>query len=94
MWLFLMTVVLLDLSQATPLPGERSDLQFLLQDQVYLTISTTPAPPPQKRSSFSSSSSSSASSESSQSSEGPQQLRERQNLENTVTTQHSCEKFH
>ncbi|XP_051799973.1 uncharacterized protein LOC110972078 isoform X2 [Acanthochromis polyacanthus] len=84
MWLFLVTVVLLDLSQATPLPGQRSDLQFLLQDQVYLTISTTPAPPPQKRSSSSSSSSSSAS-ESSQSSEGPQQLRERQNLENTST---------
>lgn len=82
-----MTVVLLDLSRAAPLPGERVNLQLLLQDQVYVTISTTPAAPPQKQSSSSSSSSSSASSESSQSSEGPQQLKERKNLENTAVEQ-------
>ncbi|XP_008303664.1 uncharacterized protein LOC103375226 [Stegastes partitus] len=87
MWLFLMVVALLDHSWAAPLPGKHGGLQLLLQDQVYVTFSTTPAAPPQKQSSSSSSSSSSASSESSQSSEGPQQLRERQNLENTAVEQ-------
>ncbi|XP_045920027.1 uncharacterized protein LOC123979961 [Micropterus dolomieu] len=85
MWVFLIMVCLLDQNQASPLPWEHSSLQPILQQQADQTMPS--AVPDQLKTSSSSSSSSSASSESSQSSEGPQQLRERQALENAAVEQ-------
>ncbi|KAM7376827.1 hypothetical protein PAMA_013547 [Pampus argenteus] len=91
MWMFVMMACLLRQNQAAPIPGEHGSLQVtantLLHHLHHIQASASPDVDPQKTSSSSSSSSSSVSSESSQSSEGPQMLRERQNLENAAVEQ-------
>ncbi|XP_044040360.1 uncharacterized protein LOC122870287 [Siniperca chuatsi] len=87
MWVFLMTVCLLDQNQAAPFPWERSSLQPALQQQLDQTAPSAAPDVGQQKTSSSSSSSSSVSSESSQSSESRQQLREQQQLENTAVEQ-------
>ncbi|KAF3698410.1 hypothetical protein EXN66_Car014091 [Channa argus] len=87
MWMFLVIVALLDQNQAAPFAGTNSSsLQFSFQDQMDQTQpSAMPDVVQQQTASSSSALSSSAdTSESSQSSEGAQQMRERQNLENTA----------
>ncbi|XP_026180388.1 uncharacterized protein LOC113140686 [Mastacembelus armatus] len=86
MWMFVVLLGLLHRSPAAPVTGEHSgSLQLVLQPQ--LDQPTPSATTDMNQQTTSSSSSSSDTSESSQSSEGPQQVRERLNLENTAVEQ-------